>query len=123
MRCEDRTCLGGGGAGGGGETWKTCSGQPYTWSTSARPVAIENDDGCVATVTVVASSPEEALQCARAQYGDAAIPGPLTDFPVAVTCPMTGCHQRTYPGRDHDAAQQCAEATSPGCTVENGGCP
>lgn len=123
LRCKDRTCRASGGGGASGETWKTCSGQPYTWSTAARLVPVEDANGCVATVTFVASSPAEALQCARAQYGDAAFAGPAEDFPFAVTCPMTGCNQRTYPGRDHDAAQQCAEATSPGCAVEDGGCP
>lgn len=43
-------------------------------------------------------------------------------FPVAVTCPATGCNQRTYPARDPSSAESCAEATNLGCTVEGGGC-
>jgi len=123
MRCDDGTCRRSGASSGGGEQWKTCSGQPYTWSTNARPVAIEDANGCVTVTSYLASTPEEALQCARAQHGDAAIPGPLGDFAFAVTCPATGCNQRTYPGRDQDAAQGCAEATAIGCTVEEGACP
>lgn len=123
-RCEDGRCpVAGAGGGGGGETWKTCSGQPVTWTSAARPVAIEDANGCVVVTSHYASSPEEAIQCARAQYGESVIPGEVTDFPFAVTCPSTGCNQRTYPGRDHDGAESCAEATSPGCSVEDGGCP
>ncbi len=125
MRCKDGSCRrpDGGGGGGGGEKWKTCSGQPYTWSTFPRPVSIEDTDGCVITRTFVASTPEEALQCARSQHGEAVIDTPLQDFPFAVTCPQLGCDQRTFPGRDEDSAKKCAEATFKDCSVVDGPCP
>jgi hypothetical protein len=124
MRCDDGTCRRpGGGGGGSGEQWKTCSGQPYTWSTIPRPISIEDANGCVATVTYLASTPEEALQCARVQYGEAVIDREIEDFTFAVTCPHTGCNARTYPGRDHESAESCAIATALGCTVSDSSCP
>jgi hypothetical protein len=124
MRCRDGTCQRPAGSGGGGGPQpKTCSGQPYTWSTILRPVWIEDANGCVAYVNYLASTPEEALQCARGQYGEAAFGTTVSDFHVAVTCPNTGCNQRTYPAKDQEGAQNCAEATSPGCEVEAGLCP
>lgn len=124
-RCRERRCTWpstGGGAGASGNEWKTCAGQPYTWSTKAEVVFVEDGNGCVAGFSFVANSPVEALQCARAQHGDAAIGPTLVPYPVAVTCPQTGCNPRTYPARDQDSAESCAEATSPGCSVESGGC-
>lgn len=123
MRCEDRTCHRQGGSGGTGQQSKTCSRQPYTWSTIPRPVAIEDADGCIVTVNFIASTPEEAIQCARVQYGESVITGGIQDFPFAVICPSTGCNQRTYPGKDHDSAEKCATSTSVGCTVQDGSCP
>ena len=123
MKCDEGTCKRPPGSGSGGTPPKTCSGQPYTWSTIPRPVWVEDANSCVAYVTYLASTPEEALQCARAQYGEAAFGTTVSDFHFAVTCPNTGCNQRTYPGKDQAGAQSCAEATSIGCEVEPGLCP
>jgi hypothetical protein len=84
---------------------------------------MEDENGCIATVTYRASSPEEALQCARGQYGEAAIGPSVEGFAFAVTCPHTGCNQLTYYGRDHDSAESCVEATWINCTVDDGSCP
>ncbi len=125
MRCQDGgICKGSGGGGGSsGEQWKTCSGQPWTWSTQPRVIWIEDAHGCVAAGSYVASTPEEALQCARNQHGEKAIGPSIGTFPFAVTCPSTGCNQVTYNGRDHDGAEDCVKATWLGCTVDDGACP
>jgi hypothetical protein len=124
MPCRDGTCRRPGGGTAGGEEWKTCSGQPYTWSTLPRQVAIETADGCVVTTTYLASSPEEALECARGQHGEAVIDGPLEQVTVSIDCPHGGCSNATFYGRDEDAAKSCAEASAPvGCTVSDEPCP
>jgi hypothetical protein len=86
-------------------------------------VSIEDENGCITTVNETASRPEEALQCARVQYGEAVIDSELEGFAFAVTCPNTGCNQLTSYGRDHDSAESCVEATWINCTVEDGSCP
>jgi hypothetical protein len=123
VRCEGNTCQYAGGAGPGSTQWKTCSGQPYTWSTQARPVFIEDKNGCVAAVSFIASTPEEALQCARTQYGGDAVIANAGVFTLSVTCPNTGCANRQYTARDQASAEKCAEATSLGCTVSSTACP
>ena len=125
LKCREGHCGGppSGGGGGAPPGPKTCSGQPYTWSTIPRPVFYENANGCVDSASFPASTDEEAVQCARSLFGDDVIGTSLQHFPVAVTCPHTGCNQRTYPARDQDSAEKCAEALSPGCTVEGGPCP
>jgi hypothetical protein len=122
MRCKEGTCKRPEGSSGTGEQWKTCSEQPYTWSTHARTIFIENEDGCIAAATYLASSDEEALLCARGQYGEAAIGPTVQSFIFAVTCPGTGCNQVTYSGRDHDSAESCVEASYLNCEVEDGAC-
>jgi hypothetical protein len=74
-------------------------------------------------MTVVASTPEEALQCIRAQYGEAALDSAPEAFTFAVNCAATGCSQHTYFGRDADAAQSCLEASLVGCEVSDDPCP
>jgi hypothetical protein len=74
-------------------------------------------------VAFIASSDEEARTCARARYGDAVIDEPLEAVSLSVTCSHSGCMDRTYYARDDDAAKSCAEASSPGCTVDDEPCP
>lgn len=121
--CRERKCTWPPTPGGSsGNLWKTCGGQPYTWSTQPTVVFIEDANGCTTAATWTANTPEEALQCARAAHGDAVVGLAADSFAVAVTCPATGCNQRTYPARDQSSAESCAEATNLGCTVEGGGC-
>lgn len=125
-KCDDGACRRTGGGGGGeGNGWKTCSGQPYTWSTKTWPVTLEDDNGCVVSDSFVANSPDEALQCARTKHGgDKVIATPLEEHTFAVHCPYTGCHERTYPARNHSKAKSCAEFESgDDCSVADGDCP
>lgn len=123
MSCKDRVCRRPPAPPPPPQTAKTCSGQPWTWSTLPRPVWLEDSNSCVGYTTLIASTPEEAVQCARNQHGEAVIGSQVEDFPVAVTCPSTGCNQRTYPARDQQSAVDCAEATNPTCEAEAGVCP
>ena len=125
MRCDDGTCerVGGGGA-GGGEELKTCSGQPITWTATYHAVAIEVDNGCIIIVNEYANTPEEALQCARADHGEAVIDSELGSFMFAVNCPGNVlCDQVTFPGRDQESAENCVQFRYPNCTVDDGPCP
>jgi hypothetical protein len=123
MSCRDRTCRRPPPPPPPGDHAKTCSGQPWIFSTIPRPVWVEDANGCVGYVTYIATTPEEAVQCARAQHGEAVIGAEIEQFAVAVTCANSGCVQRTYPGRDQESAQNCAQAQALGCEVEAGGCP
>jgi len=121
--CDDGVCRRPSGGGGGGNEWKTCSGQPYTYSTKQWPVTIEDDNGCVGYDSFAANSPDEALGCARTKHGAAAvIDAPLQSHTFAVTCSYTGCNQRTYNARNHAQAKSCAEHQAGDCSVEDGPC-
>lgn len=124
--CKDGTCRGpSGGGGGGGNEWKTCNGQPYTWSTKTWPIPFEDDNGCVGEDGFTANSLEEAIQCARAKRGEAkVIATPLEEHTFAVTCNYSGCVTRQYPARNHAQAKKCAEyQAGDDCSVADGSCP
>ena len=65
----------------------------------------------------------DQAQIEQATYRYAVIGTEVASFPVAVTCPGTGCNSRTYPARDQDGAEACAEASDPTCEVEGDACP
>jgi hypothetical protein len=124
LMCKDGYCGGPpSGGGGGGTQLKTCSGQPRAWSAKQWTVYVEDANGCVGETYPWANTGEEAVQCVRSSgFGDDVIGLTYQEFSFAVTCPHTGCNQRTYKARDQDSAEKCAEATSLGCTVEAGAC-
>jgi hypothetical protein len=126
LKCKDGVCQrppASGGGGGGGATVLTCSGKPYTFGlTSWHDVAIEDAHGCHAWLPkIFADNRAEALQCARAKYGNAVI-DTLEDFDFAVTCP-SGCVEKKHRGRNHDATESCMQYLHPGCSITDGDCP
>ena len=124
MKCQDGTCRRPGGGGGGtGEQWKTCSGQPYTWSTVARDVTVEYDDDCAAVEKFIASTDEEARQCAAAKWGADAVVATPSWFNVWLDCDNGDCKSQWFWARSFSKAKDCAEAQSPSCEVRTTPCP
>jgi hypothetical protein len=126
LKCKDSVCQrpSSGGGGGSGEQWKTCSGQPYTWSRALRPVYIEHENGCIGYEEFDSNDWNEAFACARAKYGTAVIDSPLEKHIFAVTCTHTTCNQKTYFARNYAQAKSCAEyEAGDDCSVADGNCP
>ena len=67
----------------------------------------------------LASTDAEALQCGRADYGDAVIEGLVEYFDVPMSCPVNGCIHKQFLAKDREAATQCAESDQGemGCEV------
>ncbi len=120
MRCEDNVCKKPSG-GGGGQQPKRCNGQPYTINTLPRPVGIEGSDGCVAYENFASDGQAEAVQCARAKYGNAVVED-VNDFTWSVTCGGF-CNMTTFYARDYAAAARCAYSIFPTCTILDIDCP
>jgi hypothetical protein len=120
LRCDDRTCkVSTSSPPAPPNDPRTCSNQPYTWSASNRNVPVEDAQGCAKLVPYPANSDAEALQCARAQFGDKVITSPVDYYPVSLTCPYSGCIQRQVLAKDQESAKRCAASVEgPGsCTV------
>jgi hypothetical protein len=121
LHCDDGTCRGSGGGGSSGSA-KTCSGQDYTLTTFARAVAIEATNGCAGYDLFIASTPAEALQCARAKYGAAVIEDAVENYDWAVIC-NGSCTNVTFSSRDYEGAARCAYSLFPSCTTLDAHCP
>lgn len=122
-RCRDGECrVPASGGGGGNSGWRTCGGNPYTFSTRTFEIWVEGGDQCLAAGGFVANDEAEARACARAAYGGAVVDAPL-QIVRGVDCPASGCRDTTLIGRDEEGAVGCGEATFWGCEVLAGRCP
>jgi hypothetical protein len=120
-KCDDGVCRRPGG-GGGGDQPKKCNGQPYTINTLPRPVALEDANGCLTAQTFPADSQAEAIQCAKAAYGNAVVEDGGDQFTWSATC-NGFCSMVTFSGRDYAGAARCAYHIFPTCTILDIACP
>lgn len=124
LSCKDRTCRRPNESGGQQDNPRTCSGQPYAWSTIPRTIYVDDENGCTAPIPYLASTPAEAEQCARAQFGENVIGPVVSRFTVWLSCPYSGCITRYYPARDLESAKSCAASQEEeSCEVVESSCP
>lgn len=99
--------------------WKTCSGQPYTWSTLQRAVTVRVDK-CLVVTHYMANSQEEAEAWARSAYGEV-VTEPLESYDFSLS-DAYGCTDHHAADVDEDKAKACVQQLCLNCSLRSLSC-
>jgi hypothetical protein len=106
-------------------TVRTCGGNEYQLGvTTTYPVWIRLATGCASLATsYAANSPQEALQCAKAAFGDLVITSTVLEYEYSMNGPL-GCRTHQVYATDTDDAEMCVQSLCTNCDPPfEGKCP
>jgi hypothetical protein len=104
---------------------RTCGGNPYQIGvTDTYPVWIRLDTGCASPATsYAANTPQEALQCAQAAFGDRVITSTVSEYEFSMIGP-SGCQTVQVYAADAEDGEMCAQSLCINCDSPFAGkCP